>query len=442
MSSPEGVDLVRESGGVLALNVGGAGLSFVIQLLLARGLGAEQFGLYVLVMSWVFFLVLVSRLGLDALLLRFAAAYRTVGEFGYLRGLIKWVCGVVLGVSSLCAAALLAGVGVLVGSTAAALPCFVVGAALVPLLAILHTNKSILLALGHPVLALVPDQIVRPSLLIVTVVVAGYALGIRLSAAFVMALATGSTLLALAIGIGWLFARLPIQARTFRGQYRVSEWLGVSLSLGVVTVAESVAARSDVMILGFYRAGGDVGVYGAALAVASVLEFLVGAVTFVLAPRFAQPHAHDQPAQVQRLLTRSVVVLLAATVPVAAAIVLFGGDILAIFGKDFTGGHGVLQLIVASQLVVPFTGPMGLVLSMTGHHRSFAVATVVTALANLLLLLVLVSAYGTIGAAAARVGAAVIRGAVLGTIAWLRIGVMPTPFASLLVGRLRGERAS
>src|SRR5947207_7730726 len=203
----ERVDLVRESAGVLIVNVGGAGLSFATQLVLARGMGAEQFGLYALVLSWVFFLVLISRQGLDALLMRFGAAYRAVGEFGYLRGLIRCVSGIVLGVSGICAAALLAGAASLLGSTNAVFPCFVAGAGLLPLLAVVQTNKSILLALGHPILALVPEQIIRPSLLVITVFVIRYALGTPLRAAIVMIVATGATRLALSVGIGWVRAR-------------------------------------------------------------------------------------------------------------------------------------------------------------------------------------------------------------------------------------------
>jgi len=434
-------ELLRGSGGVLALNVGGAAVSFLTQFVLARGLGAEQFGLYALALSWVFFLVLVSRLGLDGVLLRFGASYRARGELGYLSGLIKWVAGVVLGLSGLCAVALLVGAGLVLGSTPA-FPCFIVAAALVPLLALLQTNKSILLALGHPVVALFQEQVLRTALLLIAVLSAGAALGLQLSATFVMMLATSSTLVALVVGIAWLCARLPTPVWTTPGRYSTSEWVAVSVSLGIVTAAEAVSGRADVMILGLYRPSGDVGVYAAALTVTSVLEFLIGALTFVLAPKFAELHAQGRLEFVQRLLTRSIVVLLAVTVPTGVGIVLFGSDIMGIFGKDFSGGHGVLPLLVASQLVVPFTGPVGVLLSMLGQHRPFAWAAVITTLANLLLLVALVSVYGVLGAAPARFCAAMIRCTVLGIIAWLRIGIMPTPFAPVLASRLRSVRTS
>ena len=438
----ERVGIIRQSGGVLALNVGGAALAFSVQLALARLMGVEQFGLYALVLSWVFFLVLVSRAGLDSVVVRFGATYRVAGETGYLRGLIRWVGGVVLGVSGFCAVALLAGVGLILGYGAAAAPCFIVGAALVPLLAMLQTNKAILLALEHPVQALVPEQIVRPALFISATLVAGFGLGIRLSGAFVMALAAGSMLVAVVLGVGWVLARLPKQAHANPAQYRTTEWLGVSLSLGIVTVAEAVTARADIIVLGFDRPSGDVGAYAAALTIASTLEFLIGAVTFVLAPKFARLYAQGELMLSQRLLTRSTLLLLVATVPSAVVILLFSGDILALLGEGFTTGHGVLQLIVVSQLVVPFTGPIGLVLSMSGQHRPFAVAVVITSLANLLLLFALVSSHGAVGAAAARFCTAIIRCIVLGAIAWRRIGVIPTPLAALLPGRLRSARTS
>ena len=69
------VELVQKSSGVFALRVAGAILAFALTVTMARLLGAEGTGLYYLALSIVSFAVILSRLGLDNVLLRFAAAY-------------------------------------------------------------------------------------------------------------------------------------------------------------------------------------------------------------------------------------------------------------------------------------------------------------------------------------------------------------------------------
>jgi O-antigen/teichoic acid export membrane protein len=55
-----GAILVRGASGTLVVKVLGAVLMFGLQILLARLLGGEQFGIYVYVLTWVNALVLVG----------------------------------------------------------------------------------------------------------------------------------------------------------------------------------------------------------------------------------------------------------------------------------------------------------------------------------------------------------------------------------------------
>ena len=60
----------------LAVYVAGAGLTACSQLLIARIVGAETFGVYAYVLAWVTVLAYFSALGFDIALLRFVSAYR------------------------------------------------------------------------------------------------------------------------------------------------------------------------------------------------------------------------------------------------------------------------------------------------------------------------------------------------------------------------------
>jgi O-antigen/teichoic acid export membrane protein len=85
--------------------------------------------------------------------------------------------------------------------------------------------------------------------------------------------------------------------------------------------------------------------------------------------------------------------------PLVAALVVFPGQILALFGRDFAGQGAVLAVLAVGQLINVATGPAGYLLMMTGHEADTSrVALGTAALAILLAFLVIPNA-GVLGAA-------------------------------------------
>ena len=65
-----------------------SGLAFLGGLLLARWLGTAGYGAYAYAMAWIWFLVPLASLGLDALLVREMAAYRVQSAWGEMRAFL------------------------------------------------------------------------------------------------------------------------------------------------------------------------------------------------------------------------------------------------------------------------------------------------------------------------------------------------------------------
>src|SRR6516225_2324209 len=65
-------------GGIIAFGifVAGAALTYCSQLLIARIVGPDTFGIYTYVFAWMVVLAFFSTLGFDVALLRFVPAYR------------------------------------------------------------------------------------------------------------------------------------------------------------------------------------------------------------------------------------------------------------------------------------------------------------------------------------------------------------------------------
>src|SRR5712675_1072823 len=73
-----------------AIYIASAGVTACSQLLIARLVGAETYGVYAYVLAWMTILAYFSALGFDIALLRFVPAYQTKGAWGLARGVIRY----------------------------------------------------------------------------------------------------------------------------------------------------------------------------------------------------------------------------------------------------------------------------------------------------------------------------------------------------------------
>ena len=80
---------------------------------------------------------------------------------------------------------------------------------------------------------------------------------------------------------------------------------------------------------------------------------------------------------------------------------LFGYVVLGIFVSDFTAGYVALLVLLAGQLINAVSGPVGYVMTMTGHQHRAARIIGVCAFVNIVLNAMLIPLFGMSGAASA-----------------------------------------
>ena len=81
-----GAILARGAGGAFIADALGRVFAFGLQLLLARLMGVEQYGIFAYVLAWLNILVLVAKLGLDTMLVRFVPIYKIEHRWSLLYG--------------------------------------------------------------------------------------------------------------------------------------------------------------------------------------------------------------------------------------------------------------------------------------------------------------------------------------------------------------------
>ena len=158
---PGGV-LLRGAAGAFLIRALGAAAAVGVQILLARTLGAAEYGIYVYAVSWAVFLVMIPVLGFDTGLLRFVASYNARQMWRALRGVLVRSHQITLAAGI--AAAVLAAVALQILGPSLKPHLFQAGllaVLLIPVLALTTVSQASLRGFKRVVLSHLPEAIQR-----------------------------------------------------------------------------------------------------------------------------------------------------------------------------------------------------------------------------------------------------------------------------------------
>jgi len=422
-----GATLIRRAGTSFLLLGTGTGIGFLLQLFLARSLGASQFGIYIFVLTWFNILAVVAKFGLETTTVRFVAAYRVREEWGALRGLLQLSHRFVW-VSSLLVALVAAGVVWQLGDRlepelARTFWLCCVG---LPLWAGQGLRASALQALRQVVRAQVPEQIVRPTLHAVLVGLLLLCTAWTLSAPVVMALNLLAILVAFVLLTVWLRQCLPEGARSAAPVMELHKWRNVTLPLYVMAGTHLLMSQVDTVTVGMLVGTTEAGIYAVAARLAQLIVFGLTAINTVAGPMISQLHSTGRNEELQRVATVTSRGILAYSLPVCLVMMVGGKFMLSLFGPSFVAGYPVLVILTLGQLVNALTGSVGLILTMTGNQLEALRILVGSAALNVLLNALLVSRWGIIGAAVATGTCIAFQNLAMAYFVWKRLGLKTT----------------
>jgi O-antigen/teichoic acid export membrane protein len=157
----------------------------------------------------------------------------------------------------------------------------------------------------------------------------------------------------------------------------------------------------DRFMLGYFGKMESVGIYNASATIAIQLTIVLGACISVFTPLIASAHARDDTVAFHLLYKKATWWSTIITVPVYAVLVFNSKFIMGLFGAEFAVGWTALFILAIGQLYNVATGPVGVILKMTGRHNLDLIANSILVLLNFFLNILLIPRYGIIGAAMA-----------------------------------------
>jgi O-antigen/teichoic acid export membrane protein len=402
----------------------GVGLTYCSQLLIARMVGVDTYGVYAYVFAWMTVLAYFSALGFDVALLRFVPAYEAQDAWPLFRGVIQYAerRATVVGIS-----VILIGVSVIMfgGFSCQLRNTFIIGFMLVPVWALLWIRCSVVRAFGGVVSAIAPDRVIRDGLLVGLVALASFGLELTLDAPMVMMATLISSIVGLTLASLAMRRLRPHNIDDVVPTYDTRAWRRVALPLVIIGATEALMNRSGVILLGWMGDTKAAGIYSLASNIAFVVALPRIAVNTLFAPTISGLFARSDQVMLQVLITTAASWTLIAASCIALLLFVLAEPLLAWFGPGCEDGVPALRILLIGQVIVAGAGSQLYVMTMTGHERNAAALLVSCAMVNAAASAVLIGLFGLIGAAIATAATLIVWNLAMALSLWHRLSLLP-----------------
>ncbi len=347
-------------------NMGGR---LIVALLLARLLGAAEYGIYNLAMSAATLAMAIGVFGLDDAMLRYVAIYAGKKDHARLWGAI------LLGTGGTLLASTLAGVGLFVLADWLSLrifhepslaPILRLLSLLVPFLALSNVLVSIAHGFKRMEYSVLAEDIGQLLIRLVLLAVLSFTGLSATKAALVFGVSDVLTCFVLIYLLNRDFKwNQPLRA----AHLETREITAYALPLWLSGMLAKFRNNIDTLVLGALSSAANVGVYSLLVRVNFIghvsYQSIVRSVKPVLA-EVSSRGARDEMADIYQTATRWTLIL---NLPMFLLLVLFPNNILTIFGGSYMEGTQALVILAWAELLNASTGICGSIIDMGGYPR-------------------------------------------------------------------------
>jgi O-antigen/teichoic acid export membrane protein len=386
---------------IFVIRVVSAMMAYGSQILLARWMGTSDYGVYVYVWTWVLLLGSMMDFGTSASAQKIIPEYRTRGEYALLRGFLSGSRWMTFAVSSGVALGLAGLVKTLTPwiDTNTVVPLYI-GCAILPAFVVANTQDGIARSHDWMRLGLMPQFIVRQTL-IIGITAGAVALGLNFGATAAMLASAAAVWLAMLGQMIVLNRRLAGHIEPGAKAYDFRGWLAVSLPILLVEGFYLLLSYTDVLVLQQFRSSEEVGIYFAVVKTLALVSFIHYAMSATTAHRFAEYNALGDKDRLSAYVAHAIQWTFWPSLAATLVLLAFGKPLLWLFGPQFVVGYDIMFIAAIGLVVRAAIGPVERLLNMLGHQHICALAYALAFVMNLVLCIALVPRFGGHGAAAA-----------------------------------------
>ena len=396
--------LVRASFFSLLIRILGLGTGFLVTVITSRFYGADALGIVSICIAILSFASVIGKLGMDIALMRYIAELFTQEKFAaikhvYLKS-FRFIIPVCLVIT-----ALLYFLSPMIATSVFHKPhlsgLLKINALFVLPLVILLVNSESIRGL-HKIKAYTFLQTSAVSIIATVLLIISLAYEadkyVPVSIQFI------SITLAAIISMV-LFFRYSGWNRHGSGDAIIGsrKLIRTSSPMFITTIMQLVMTWGGTLIMAAYYSESEVGVYNAIVRISTFTNISILAINSIASPRIASAFASGKMDELKKLSMEATQLIFISSVIVFLPLFLFPHLVLSVFGKDFTGNEFSLELLLAGQLFVSFSGLASQVLNMADRERNLRNNALISAIFNIGACFILIPRYGITGACIAQV---------------------------------------
>lgn len=364
-------------------------------LLLARGLGPNEYGMYNYILSLCTVIAIPLVSGLNPLIVRETSKSLIDSKISQIKGLLVWVfqyCSFMylfILIVSLCLYLL---------DIENKNYIFLI-LIIVLLKAVLNIQSSFLQALKQPIISNIPLNIIIP-LGTVTCLLTYKYLGFNIKVTTALTVFSLSAIIGVLFSIYCLIKFLPPRLLTENIETKNKLWRHSMVSLGLIGVITTLNSELATILLGYIGTLTDVAFFKVSLSGVVLLSVGMQAVNTVIAPDIAKKFQSNDIKELQTSITNATFLSSVVSLPIFLVIIIFSQELISLaFGADYIEASLSLVIVAIGQFINILFGSVGLILNMAGHEKKTLKSFIFGLILTSILLLLLVPLYKYVGAA-------------------------------------------
>lgn len=379
---------------------GGGGLQALVQIVTARLLGPELFGLYAIGWTVLRIISRIASLGLDKGVLHFAPKYLG-GEKSKFKGLIFEATSIAL-VSGL----LLGSLGFVLAPWLAnqvfhkpeLQPVFQWLSFAMPFATVLYVGEATTRISKKMKYSIFAEQLSQPlSGLIIFIIL--YMLGVKFIGALASVVFSFLTASLLVIFyIGKLYPDI-YQEKLNTGDHLFKKLMAYSIPASVAGIFSMLVGWIDRLLVGYFLSASDTGIYQVVSQSSIFFTTLLSAFSAIFAPMIADLYHKNETHRLFEVFKISTKWGLYICMPLFLIIFFVPKEfVITIFGQEYASGWLPLVILTIGQFINVATGSVGLLLIMTGKQAQWSIFSGISLGLNFILNWVLTPRFGLMGA--------------------------------------------
>ena len=389
-------DRLRDSIWTMGLQTAGIVLAFVSTWILTQIMTSEGFGRFVVALAITSIVGLFGLRGLDQLSNRFVVEYSLNDEHQKVSTFEWWVIrstivGTCIVSAITIAATLLINRDWLIDSGFLSM---LIG---LPFMNYAMACRGRLIARRRTIVGQIPEQIIRPLLIIMIALCAWYAID-----GTITPLVAGTFVLAACVGMA---AWHVVVCRPYRGKRESvptpGAWYRVSVPLMISYGTFLLMNRTDLLLIAALIGDASAGTYAVAVRIAAVLRLPLLATQQVFSRDLVGAGQETRMEQLATAAQRTCLIAGTTSLLGFAAVLVALPFVLQIFGPTYEAAMPVVWILGAVHVLAAFLGPSGRLLGLNNGHRVMAGLILSATAINLALGWILIPYWGIVAAAVA-----------------------------------------